>query len=792
MEGNKPVGHDRPHNPEADRPGLGLGLHARPRGGAAPATAAAAAIGPLRPRERFSTPVGGALIWFLWLCLGAYLIGFPLQGGLITVDVYGWLSTLVGVACVLVCWHALARIRVRRPEITLAAAAVMSTVFADSVYYLSAQGAPAIVSPLLANLGFGLFYVFMGAALVVLVRRRLRPLGIPVCLDTLAGAFGAAAVLAAVLNPVLDFMAVTAITPETVLGLLFPVGDLLLIALVTAIAAAESRQAGLRWLTLTAGLLLFAAADVAYALGLPTDQYAVGSLADVGWVAGLTIITLWVHGCRDAEPTHPGLDNAWWAAITPATATLGGLAVLITATQTTLSAVPVILATLSLFVATIPVAYRQHLAHARSRTDDLTGLLNRRAFRADAAGRLADGRPQALLVLDLDRFKELNDSLGHEAGDHLLNAVGAQIADQLRTGDLVGRLGGDEFGVLLAHTSRERAIAVAQRLREAVAEPMLLEGITLQTNVSIGISLYPEQGRDLGQLLRKADMAMYRSKTGNAGPHVYAAADNQHGTERLRTLQELRLACQEHQLEVYYQPKIELSTDTVIGAEALVRWNHPARGVLGPGEFLGLAEESGLMDELTRLVLIQALDQAARWQQGGHPLTVSVNLAPGSLADDRLAEWVGDLLQLRGLPSELLMLEITEEFLIADRPRAQAILASLRRRGIRISIDDFGTGYSSLAYLRDLPIDEIKLDQSFVMPMIVCPRTAALVAGAVGLVHSLDLPMVAEGIESAEALAELIRLGCDVGQGYHFSRPLPAADFDRWLETRRGLATALQ
>lgn len=741
-------------------------------------------------RHRLSAVSGTVTLWFLWICIGMYLIGFSRQGTGITMGAYAWLATLAGVACVLVCWLAAARSR-RRPEIRLVAAAVTSTIFADTVYYLQARGAAAIVSPLLADVGYVLFYVFMAAGLVVLVRRRLRSMGVPVILDTLSAAFCSAAVLAVVLEPVLAFVTSTEITRENVLGLLFPVGDLLLVALLTAIAAAELPQSGKRWLTLAAGLLLFTAADVGYALGLPTGSYVVGSILDAGWAVGVAGVALWAHGATDHELSQPRLDNAWWNLIAPAAATVIGLSILLWGTQAPLSSLPLILATVSLIVAAIPVAYRQRAARRLARTDDLTGLRNRRAFRADVADRLVLDVPHAVLVLDLDRFKELNDSLGHEAGDYLLASVGAQIATQLRHGDLVGRLGSDEFGILLVGASREHALATAGRLREVVAEPLMLEGITLQTNVSIGIALYPEQGRDLGQLMRKADMAMYRSKLGKSGPRVYADADNHHGAARLRTLHELRLALQHDQLEVYYQPKVDLATDNVIGAEALVRWNHPDRGVLGPGDFLELAEQSGLMDEVTRIVLCKALDQAVLWLNRGDPLTVSVNLAPGSLADDRLADWIGDLLETRGLPSEVLMLEITEEFLITDQPRAQAILTSLRRRGIRISVDDFGTGYSSLAYLRDLPIDEIKLDQSFVTPMMICPRSRALVAATVGLVHGLEVPMVAEGIETAEELALLTSFGCDIGQGYYFSRPLPAADFDRWRSERRAGAEAI-
>jgi EAL domain-containing protein (putative c-di-GMP-specific phosphodiesterase class I) len=287
--------------------------------------------------------------------------------------------------------------------------------------------------------------------------------------------------------------------------------------------------------------------------------------------------------------------------------------------------------------------------------------------------------------------------------------------------------------------------------------------------------------------LRKADIAMYKAKTALRGHHVYCSADDADDTTRLQTVQELRGALNSDQLIVYYQPKVDLDTGDVHSVEALVRWNHPTRGLLYPDDFLDVVEESGLMPALTRVVLAQALDQAAAWLAHGQSLTVSVNLSASSLVDSDLPKQVALMLAARGVPPAALQLEITEEFLMADRDRARAILTRLRNSGVQISVDDYGTGYNSLSYLRDLPIDELKLDRSFICPVADDDRTAALVASTIDLAHNLGLRMVAEGVETDEAYMELTRLGCDQAQGFLMSRPVPAAELDHWLRNRRAL-----
>jgi diguanylate cyclase (GGDEF)-like protein len=435
--------------------------------------------------------------------------------------------------------------------------------------------------------------------------------------------------------------------------------------------------------------------------------------------------------------------------------------------------------------------------------DSLTGLPNRRALYNDGQTRLAKApsRPRALLLLDLDKFKEVNDTLGHHAGDQLLVEVGARLRGQMRPGDLLTRLGGDEFAVLLENADSGEAARVAGKLSAALAEPFApmaasseIAGPALRTSASIGIALFPEDGPDLSALLRKADVAMYKAKSSRSGHHFYSVKDeggteDAFGVNRLQTVAELQTAMTTDQLVLHYQPKIDPDNGAVHSVEALVRWEHPTRGLLYPVAFLALVEESGLMRVMTRRVLEMAMNQAAQWQAQGQRLTVAVNLSASSLEDVDLPAEIFEMLGKRQVPASALQLEITEEFLMPDRELARKILTRLRDGGVQISIDDFGTGYSSLSYLRDLPIDELKLDRSFIFPMAEDARAAALVASTIALAHSLGLRMVSEGVETELAYAQLARLGCDQAQGFFICRPLPASELDHWLNNRRASET---
>jgi len=736
-----------------------------------------------------------ALLWAMALSLVAYLVGLTAAGDPFPILVDGWLGNLTQWLPAAVCWAAAARVRLRRHDIVLAACAVTSFAAGNSYYVVNALAGDGVGFPSPADAGYLLFFPLMLTALAIVARRHARGLVSSMWLDVAVGSLGAAAVLAVVLSPVLSNALDSSRPFAAVVAVAYPLFDLLLVAAVVGLATIEEIRVDRRWGVLVAGLLVFTAADVVYALRLAQDVYAVGTPLDAGWAVGLTLVAFWVDGA--ARPEDPAAlqgrgSVAGTALVVPAVATAASLCVLVTGSRVRLSTLAVALAGVTLLAtaARTHIAFRQLLRMADLRrqaaTDDLTGLPNRRALYAALRSRLSEPDPTraALLLLDLDRFKEVNDSLGHHVGDQLLIEVGTRLRDALRPEDLLARLGGDEFAVLLEDADQAHAVAVASKLRAVLTTSFTLEGIALHTGASIGISLFPDHGDDLSTLLRKADMAMYKAKADRAGHRVYALSDDTHGDARLRTLQELRTALDGDQLVLHYQPKVDLPTGAVRGVEALVRWDHPIRGLLYPDAFLDLIEDSGLMRPMTQIILERALDQAAVWQRLRRPLTVAVNLSASSLVDADLPEQVEAMLRARGLPARSLQLEITEEFLMADRDRARSILSRLRENGVQIAVDDFGTGYSSLSYLRDLPIDELKLDRSFVFPMADDARAAALVASTIALAHSLGLRMVAEGVENQVALTELTRHGCDEAQGYFLSRPVPAAELDHWLATR--------
>ena len=741
----------------------------------------------------------GGLVWAMGLFVAAYAVGLALHGNGLSQVVDVWLGLLTLWVPTAVCWLAVSRVGFRRWEVLLAATAVTSWSAGDTYFVWSLAGGMSPPFPSPADLGYLLVYPLMLAALAVAVRRQVRGLAVA-SLDSAVGSLGAAAVLAVVLSPVLDSALSGSPSLATAVAVSYPLFDLVLVAAVAGIAALGGKRMGNRWGLLVVGLMVFAAADVVYALQVTADAYAAGTPLDAGWAIGLALMAMWVDGAerRDGTPTRPQMSatSSATALVVSAVATTAALGVLVVSSRVHLSTLAVALAGVTLLAAAArtQVAFRQlaHMADLRRQeatTDPLTGLANRRALTAEVHTRLADsGRSRALLLLDLDKFKEVNDSLGHHVGDLLLVQVGARLREHLRVGDLLVRLGGDEFAVLLEDAGHEQASVVAGKLRAALAEPFTLDDMALHSAVSIGIALFPDDGPDLSGLLRKADIAMYNAKTSGDGVHLYGSGDDTDGAARLRTVEELRTAIATDQLVLHYQPKIDLDTGDVHGVEALVRWDHPTRGLLYPDAFLALVEEAGLMRTMTRVVLAIALDQAAAWHAQGQHLTVAVNLSASSLVDADLPEQIAAMLTARGIPAHALQLEITEELLMADRDRARTILTRLRRSGIQISVDDFGTGYSSLSYLRDLPIDELKLDRSFVFPMADDARAAALVASTIDLAHSLGLRMVAEGVETSVAYMELTRLGCDQAQGYYMSRPIPAAELDFWLSNRRAAA----
>jgi len=418
--------------------------------------------------------------------------------------------------------------------------------------------------------------------------------------------------------------------------------------------------------------------------------------------------------------------------------------------------------------------------------DALTDLPNRtllhdRLGHALRASR-RDGRPLALLLLDLDRFKEVNDTFGHHRGDDLLRQVAARLRGALRASDTIARLGGDEFAALLPGADESGARAAATALRAALDVPLVLAGQALQLGASIGVALAPAHGEDAPTLLRHADTAMYAAKrAGDTDVAVYDPAHDPHSPDRLALLAELREAITQGALALHYQPKVALATGQVHGVEALVRWPHPVHGLLPPDQFIPLAEQHGLIGPLTLWVLEEALRQGKLWARAGWDLNVAVNLSAWSLHDASLPDTIAALLRRFDAPPGRLRLELTEGSVMADAERALEVLTRLTALGVGLSVDDFGTGYSSLAYLKRLPVDEVKIDRSFVRDLATDEADAAIVHSTVGLGRSLGLQVVAEGVEDRATWDLLARMGCDVAQGYYLSRPLPAAAVADWL-----------
>jgi diguanylate cyclase (GGDEF)-like protein len=421
--------------------------------------------------------------------------------------------------------------------------------------------------------------------------------------------------------------------------------------------------------------------------------------------------------------------------------------------------------------------------------DGLTNLPNRiflyrRLERAIAGIGRGDGMA-ALLLIDLDRFKEVNDTLGHDHGDELLIEVAARLRGALRRGDTLARLGGDEFAVLLCDLPGRATVAeLAGRLHDALRRPFALRGVAVELEASIGAALCPDHGTDVNTLVQRADVAMYDAKRSRTAIATYSPDRDPYSADRLGLLAELRraLACDE--LVLHYQPKVAVETGVVTGVEALVRWQHPERGLLAPSEFVPLAERTGTVTDLTRWVLDAALAQCRRWRDAGIDLPVAINLAAANIVDTTLPDAVAEALARHGVPGNRLECEISEDTVMADPLRAMDVLGGLRDLGLRLSLDDFGTGHSSLAYLKRLPLDEVKIDRSFVLGMTDDENDAVIVRSTIDLARNLGLDVVAEGVENAEILQGLGDLRCDIAQGFHLSRPLPAGELEAWLAER--------
>jgi len=428
---------------------------------------------------------------------------------------------------------------------------------------------------------------------------------------------------------------------------------------------------------------------------------------------------------------------------------------------------------------------RQAALEHQALHDSLTGLPNRNLLydrtQQTINSVLRENGDMVLAMLDLDRFKEINDTLGHQVGDRILEQVSQRLTSVLRDTDTVARLGGDEFAMALPLHESGHVSIVAKKILKSFEKPFNVDGYELFVGASIGMALFPEHGSSVESLLQRADVAMYVAKRNNIGYQLYDSSQDKDSIGRLALSNELRNAINDEALEVYYQPKLNLKTGATIGVEALIRWNHPKRGFIPPDEIIFIAEHTGLIKNLTRLVLKRAIHQCSKWHKNDIEISVAINLSAQNLQDPDLFDVIEQILNQHQFPPESLVLEVTESAMMLEPEHANQILTRLDKIGVWISIDDFGTGFSSLSYLKQLPVDELKIDKSFVMSMQSNENDAVIVRSTIDLARNLGLKVVAEGIEDAATWEMLNLLGCDYGQGFYMSKPVTASELEKWV-----------
>ena len=665
---------------------------------------------------------------------------------------------------------------------------LLSWTLGDVFLTIESLGGKTPPVPSLADVFYLGFYPLAYVATVQLLRNALGRLSRPNWLDGVVAGFGAAAICAAfAFHSILHAAGGSVATATT--NLAYPIGDLLLLSLVIGGTVLLSGRSTLPWYLLAAGIALNVIGDTAnlfssstiFASKLGTDFNA------VAWPASIVLMSMsvWLKP-RTLDPLRA--QRVAGVAL-PSIAAVGGLVILLVGYVRPVSWVAVWLATATLLAAGLRLTLSARdlrilteERHRQAQTDELTGLGNRRylfhvleTFFADYANPWTTSRNLAFLFIDLNRFKEINDSFGHPAGDELLRQLGPRLSAVVPATGSVFRLGGDELAVVLVDADEANAEAVALDILKVVCEPFILQKMKASVGASIGIALAPTDAAEAIGLTWCADTAMYRAKLGNI-PYVFYDQDIDGGEEKLNMAEELRIAVEEGNFVLHYQPQLNLRSGEILAVEALIRWPHATLGLIPPLKFLPLAEDAGLMQDLTHWVLTTALAQCAEWRDAGRHMMMSVNITTTNLLEDGFIDLVTSLLRQHDLPGSQLIIEITETSIISDFARSKAVIEALTAMGIVVSIDDFGAGFTSLAYLSSLAVGELKLDREFITGLSGDgkERDLELVRATIQLGHDMALRVVAEGIEDVATLDLLSELGCDVAQGYFISRPMPA------------------
>lgn len=568
------------------------------------------------------------------------------------------------------------------------------------------------------------------------------------------------------------------------LAVLYPVLNLALAIVVLAQFALGSRPPSRRTLGLALAFILLGTAEASLALSASAGVYSFSWILYLLWGAAFALLADSALAPRTVtsfipRPVPEGLLLAGFlVSIALLVAQPDGLIGLVVAVP---AAITLAAAAARLVMALRSARKAKDAFHLAS-TDDLTDLPNRRALVSRLDELLALGTPTGLLLLDLDGFKDVNDTLGHAAGDELLQVLATRMYQVVPSSFLLARLGGDEFAILGESSDVLGLLELAASVREVVGVAVPLCGEQVAVAASVGVALSIDGDSQARDLLRRADVAMYEAKRSGVGIQVYDKGSDLFSRQRLRLAEELRRALDSGQFEVWYQPKVSVATSRIASLEALVRWNHPKDGLVAPALFLSLARRSGLMMELSKLVARTAVSDLARWRSMGFDVTVAVNVSPTELLGERFVPYVIAQADAAGVPVSSLILEVTEDAFLAEPAKARQVLTAASEAGFSISVDDYGTGFSSLSYLQDLPVDELKLDRSFVSQVCSSQKSELIVASTVSLAHALELSVVAEGVESEEVADAVMRLGVDYLQGYLLSRPVPVSQATRLLK----------